>query len=432
MVKLPSFLRFGAKSAKRHTIDYSTRGLKKANPDESTTVKLRDYIATDAELASAMRKFVDNVLQQMPYVMKKENSKLADSTIESYNENLRDVRFYRKLRNGVYSLLFNGNAFFEIKFKGKKLTELYNIDPDTIKIVTNTSGEPVKYIQQIENAPEVEFMPEEIVHITIDHLQASEWGMAFLKPLKNALHRKSVAESYLEWVIANNKMAPLIKSKTKSSMQTDELSRIRAEIEAISSDPNRYVFLNFDVEEDLEIMSLFTTDNFNDITAYIEKQKEAILTVLQVPPIIAGNVDNSNRSNSEIQARYVFYNTIVSFQNLLIEELNFELLRKLNWKDTTFKFAEVDKRSETDVIKIAKSLKQDLMFTNEAVLEYLKENGFKIPKVEKIFEEVVVEENPTPNSSDYPSREARDKTGLPQNEALRQEDKQMGVSSNAN
>jgi len=430
MVKLPSFLRFGAKTARRHTTDFNQKNTNKTNPDNALTIKLKDYVSTDPDLASGMRKFVDNLLIEMPLIIKQSKSKTADSTIDNYNQELKDVRFYRRMRNAAYSLLYNGNAFFEIRFTGKKLKELYNIDPDTMRIETNASGEPIKYVQELASS-KVEFMPEEIIHLTIDHLETGEWGLAFLKPLENALFRKEVAEAYLASLIENNKFAPLIKAKTSESMTPEELGRIRAEIQATSSDPNRYHFLNFGAEDDLELIHLFTTDNFTDINTYIQKQRDAILTVLQVPPIISGTVDNSNRSNSEIQARFVFLNTIKAFQNLVVEELNFEMLRKLNWKGVQFKFSETDARNETDIVKIAKSLKQDLNFTNEAILEYLSKNGFKIPEVEKVFEDIVEEADVT-NSKDFPSREPRYKTGIPENEVLRDEDKEMGVSSNAN
>lgn len=436
--KTASKLNFGAKSAKRHTVDYSYRKVKKPNPDNSVTISMKDYISTDPDLAAAMRKFVDNVLIQMPEIIKTHKSTLSDSTIEMYNQQLRDVRFYRKFRNGIYSLLFSGNAFFEIKFSGRKLKELYNIDPDTIEIKTNDAGEPVQYVQKVNDAPEVVFAPEEIIHITIDHLETSEWGMAFLKPLKSAMFRKQVAEDYLQWLIANNKFSPIVKARTLDSMQVDEMARIRADIESREEDPNRIPFINFGKDEDIELMYLYNTESFDIILAYIQKQKEAIITLLQVPPIIAGTVDNSNRSNSEIQARYVFYNTILAFQNMLVEELNYDMLRKLNWKQCTFEIGQHDKQNDVDLLKIAKSMRHDLGFTQEAVEEYLRQNGFKLPKVAELFDQKFSEslfQSKQPqdsNNNEVPSRQPRDKRGIPQNEKKRIEDKQMGVSSNAN
>ncbi len=437
MVNLPSFLNFGSKSrnaktAKRYTLDYGQKDLPMKNPDETKTLTLKNYITSDPDLAAAMRKFVDNMLIEMPRIVAV--GKLSPSTVKGYNDQLKDVRFYRLMRNAIYSLLWNGNAYFEVKFSGKKLKEMYNIDPETISIITNASGEPIGYKQQIANAPEVTFTPDEIIHITIDHIETGEWGMAFLKPLHDSLRRKAVAEDYLQWLIENNKFAPIVKTKTIDSMTQTELMRVRAEIEQTNIDANRLPFLNFGIDEDLELLKIFTTENFNDVIMYIEKQKEAIVTILQMPPIIAGTVDNSNRSNSEIQANFVFYNTIIAFQNLVAEEMNFEMIRKLGWKNVEFVFPEVNKRSEVEIIKIAKSLRVDLHFTEEAIVEYLRQNGFRIPDVDELFDEsmdpAVIAEKA--NSNEAPSREPRDKGGLVKNEKNRLEDRQFGVSSDKN
>ena len=72
---------------------------------------------------------------------------------------------------------------------------------------------------------------------------------------------------------------------------------------------------------------------------------------------------------------------------------------------------------------------------NKFMESILKENGFKLPKVDKMFEEIpqtLSVRTKDKNSTDFPSREARDKSGLVQNEEQRIEDRQMGVSSNAN
>jgi len=430
---LSTILNFRAKSAKRKTWDYAYQDNFMPNKDSESVSKLKDYISSDPDLAAAIRKFVDNALIETPKIVKTLNSKVADSTVESYNQQLKEVRWYKIMRNASYSLMWSGNAFIEIKARGKKLTEAYNIDPDTMGIKKNEFGEVVAYEQTINGSHKITFAPEEILHINLDNIEVGEWGMAFLKPLVETLLRKEIAESYLEMLIRDNKLAPLIVAKTVEQMQDDEKAIIKAGMDVAAKDPSKINLLNIDVQEAMELYKLYTTESFNDLLAYIQKQKEAIINLVQVPPIVAGTVDNSNRSNSEIQARYTFYNTIKAFNNIIKEELDSEFLPKIGWKGVEFKFGETDRRNETDILKNAKVLREDLHFTQDAVLEYLKQNGFKIPEVKKIFDEKMEEINkPQSNSSDFPSREPRSKSGIPKNEATRIEDKQMGVSSDAN
>lgn len=418
----------GSKSAKRKTADImqGQHGIKV----DSVSSTLRGYLRTDPDLAANARRFVDNALMEAPELIPKSGEKVAAQTLKSMNEQLSEVRFYKLLRGIVYSLIFAGNAFMEVKFSGKKLKEAYMIDPDQMEIVVNDFGEIIQYVQTPLSGGKIYFDVDEIVHISIDHFSTSVVGEVFLAPLESAMLRKEIAESYLEWILSENKLAPLI--EVKADMLDDEQwTRILSEINYKKLDPNKLQAINTGMDDEIKLHQIFTTTDFDVIMKYIDKQKEEIITLLQVPPIISGTVDNSNRSNSEIQARLVFYNTIRAFQNLLAEELNYELLnKKLKWNKVYFKFAAIDQRVDVETIKLAKSLRVDLNFTEDAIVAFLEQNGFKIPKVDKLFEEVPVamQGKMEENSPDSPSREPRDKGGLVKNEAQRKEDKSLGVS----
>lgn len=417
----------GKKSAKRFTVDYGY-GKQPIQPDASVE-GLKGYLESDPDLAANVRRFVDNVLIEAPKIIAVPGETVALSTVKSYNEQLKDVRFYKAMRAAVYHLVWHGNAFMEVKFNGKKLKELYNIDPETMEILKSEDGNTVLgYEQRVNGSPIAEFQPEEILHLSIDNLDSGVWGNSFIKSLKATLLRKEIAEYYLQWLIQNDKFSPII--SVKGELTEDVWQHIISQINAKAVDPNYMQIINMFPDDKIEMLRIFTTDDFDRIQNYINEQKTQIMTLLQVPPIIAGTVDNSNRSNSEIQARLVFYNTIKAFQNLITEELDFELLRKLDWRRVQFKFPSIDQRVDIDALKIAKTMRADLGFTQEAVQEYLKENGFKIPNVEKMFEEVVDTSPSAENngvSDDRPSREPRDKSGLVQNEERRLEDTQMGM-----
>jgi hypothetical protein len=434
MANIFSRLRFGRKSAKRHSADYS-RGTEPIQYDETSSA-LKDFLSTDPDLAANVRRFVDNVLIESPTVVPRDDDKVANSTIKKYNEQLREVRFYKIMRAAMYNLVWNGNAFFEIKFNGTKLKEMYAIDPETIKIVKNpNTDEVVRYEQEVSGSKVAVFQPDEIIHISIDHLDTAEWGKSFMKPLHATLVRKEIAEFYLQWLIQNDKFAPIVNVKS-DVLNVDQWNQITDQINLKKVQPDFLQIINTFPDDMIELIRIFNTDDFDRIQGYINEQKKQIMTLLQVPPIIAGSVDDSNRSNSEIQARLVFYNTIKAFQNLVKEELDIEMLTKLKWNKVQFKFPEVDERANVELLKLAKTMKDDLRFTEDAILAFLKDNGFKIPKVEKIFEdpEVIMEGqgSGSDNNNEAPSREPRDKSGLTKNEGQRLDDRKAGVSSDAN
>lgn len=418
-----------AKSAKRKTPDYYYH---QTPISVSDNLSLKDYTKEDPDLAANIRRFIDNAVPQIPKLIVQEGSTVADSTVKSYMDQLLDVRFYKLIRKAVYDLLWNGNAFFEIKFNGKKLKEMYSIDPETIKIKKNAKDEVVYYEQEIPDGNSIRFSPDEIIHITIDHLDTGVRGHAFISSLKTALLRKDIAESYLQWVLQNNNLAPIINVKA-DNLSEEQWIRIIDQLNMNSKDPDYRQVIESAREDLIELIHLFNTSDFETIYKYIDKQKEQIITVMQVPPIISGTIDDSNRSNSEIQARLVFYNTIKAFQRLIEEELNYEMLRKLKWNNVQFKFENIDQRVDTDAVKLAKTFRE-LGYTREAVHNYLKQNGINI---EEDFEEIpemaeVPSLDSSENSNEAPSREPRDKSGLVKNEAQRLEDRQLGVSSDAN
>jgi hypothetical protein len=426
MANLFTRLKRAFKSADRRTVDVIYGDTPVPNPDDNTFLKTATK--EDPELAANVRRFIDNALQSVPKVVPKGTKKVSKTKIVDYNEQLSDVRFYKLLRKVFYDLIWNGNAFLEVKFSGTKLREMYNIDPETITI-KQKNGVVEKYIQTIGDK-ETTLKKENIVHLSVDHLDTGVWGTSFISSLTNAVNRKHIAEDYLAFILAGNKLAPIVDVKA-DNLDDITWSHIINQINMKAVDPNLNQVINTNIDDRIELIHLFNTDNFDDITKYIQRQTEMILTVLQVPPIISGAIDDSNRSNSEVQARLVFYNTIKAFQNLVAEELNFELLKqKLKWDNVIFKFESIDTKSETDVVKNAKAMRE-LGYTQEAIHEYMIKNGVVI---KEDFEEVEgLEKLGKPeNSDEFASREPRDKSGLVEKEADRIEDRQMGVSSNAN
>jgi hypothetical protein len=131
-----------------------------------------------------------------------------------------------------------------------------------------------------------------------------------------------------------------------------------------------------------------------------------------------------------VQARMVFFNTIKSFQNVLVDELNFSLLKLLKWDNVQFKFYTLDDRSDVELLKLAKSMRTELGMTQEAIGAFLKQNGFYLPNVKVLFDPKMEEmetESMDKNSDEHPSREPRRKDGIPQKEADVQSDKKAGM-----
>ncbi len=428
----------GSKSAKRVSTDYLNQYPTFQPLDLQKNRSMKEYIRSDPDLAANMRRLVDNILLNDPVLVPKDGKRVANSTIEKYNEQLSTVRFYKVLRSAVYSLIWSGNAFLEVdRSPNGKLAGIYFVDPEYIEFKKDKMGNVVGYKQEVPSAPVKHFTTDRILHLSIDHLSSGVSGESFIGSLEEIMNRKEIAESYLAWIIANNKLNRFW--TVKGDFNEEDMIGTIQQLRYTSRDPNKTAVVQLDSDMEIEFRRYFDTEDFEAITSYIDQQKVAILSVLQVPPIIAGNVDSSNRSNSEVQARFVFYNTIRNFQKILIDEFDYEFLNKLGWKNVEFKFPHTDRSITTEVFKTATAM-QGLNFTEDAILEYLKHEGFELPKVDKMFNDPVepldgsagmdaTGRNPLKPTA---SREARDKTGIPQNEKKRATDKRAGIGDKRN
>ena len=185
--------------------------------------------------------------------------------------------------------------------------------------------------------------------------------------------------------------------------------------------------LGLSKEDEIGVINAGTTQEFTSVQDYINSLNDEIIRILQVPPIVAGTVDNSNRSNSEIQERAVFGRTISFFQHIILSQLNKQLISdRLGWKDEVFVFPLTDERKKETAIVRALKLKE-LGFSNDAIWKYLNTQGVDI---ENDF--VEVEQNITKDINDMESRRPRDKGGIPQNEEQRQNNIKNGMEVKTN
>ena len=258
----------------------------------------------------------------------------------------------------------------------------------------------------------------------MDHISTGVWGQSFIKPLEYVLNRKRTAENYLAGMIYH--LAPVVYLKT-DSLDEEEAIRVRNELRSVRDPTDPLKLITLGKDEDVGRSELGSTSYFDAIQSYIDTQNNEIIRILQTPPIVAGTVDDSNRSNSEIQARYVFANTIFAWQNFLVKELNNEFVKRLGWKDVTFSFPVTDEREMEQALIRANKFKE-LGYSEDAIHEYLERAGIKI---KADFQEIKTEAVKK-DINDMPSREPRPSTGIPQNEEERLNARANGMERKVN
>ena len=384
-------------------------------PHEVTSTPSTDfikYIDEDAVLNSNLRQVQDGIFEKYPRIDDTDNTEA-----EEQNRQLETVSFGKKLKNQYPALWHNGNMYFEIDVIGNKIIGFYEIDADTMTAVETDKGEVLEYKQKLGPNAEIIMPVSKIIHIKAPSLRTGVIGQALLTPLTYPLSRKKVAENYLAGIIQN--LNPLLYMNLTDADDL-QIKAIQKELrnKREPTDPLKIISLLED--EKIGRVDTGTTDNFTAIRQYINDQDSEIIRVVQIPPIVAGTVDNSNRSNSEIQERAVFGRTISAWQNFFIKELKTQIAEKVGWKDFTFEFPQEDNRKQEAALVRATKYKE-LGYSPEAVHKTLKEAGLKI-------EDDFVEPEPMAKDiNDMPSRQPRDKGGIPQNEAKRKQDVKNGT-----
>lgn len=402
----------GKKQATRHVATATGAG-KNEIPATSDTDFIK-YIKDDAVLNTNLCQVQDGVFEDFPIA---ETDKKTKTEVNKYNEQLEKNEVGRKLKEFFPSLYYNGNMVFEIKAVGNKLMGFYPIDANSMKAWETDTGETLKYTQYVNGGPEIDFSPNKIIHIRAPSLRTGVWARPLLEPLRYPLARKREAEDYLAGMVAN--LHPLIYINLEESDDT-QVRAIQNELRAPRQplDPLKVIaLLN---EEKVGRVDTGNTENFDNIFKYIDKQNDEIIRVVRIPPIVAGTVDNSNRSNSEIQERAVFGRTVHAWQNYIAKELEREFKNKLGWKDFKFEFPVQDERQMEAALVRANKLRE-IGYSVEAVHPLIEQAGIKI---EAKFDE---ENDVDKDIDEMPSRQPRDKGGIPQNEAKRQQDIQNGT-----
>lgn len=406
---------FGKKQAIRTV--FGATGVKTEKPTTPDT-NYKQFIDDDAVLNSNLKQLNDAIFEFFPRVDKKDK-KTSDKKVKERNEQLEKVQFGRKVKDNFNSLWHNGNMFFEIVVIGNKLKEFYWVDADTMKVEEDDYGNVIKYIQS-QPGGDKEIPKDRILHIKAPSLRTGTLGKPLLMPLKYPLNRKQVAENYLAGMVENLHPLLFLTLTEANDEQAKQLQNaIRAKRDPL--DPLKLVALLPD--ESVGRVDTGTTDNFDSVSSYIDRQNDEIIRVVQIPPIVAGTVDNSNRSNSEIQERAVFGRTVVAWQNFLVHEFNRQFKDKLGWGDTSFEFPEADERKQEAALVRAQKLKE-IGYSNEAIHDVLVESGVKI---KPDFQEMDATEGGSPDLSQYDSRKPRDKAGIPQNEEKRKQDVKNGT-----
>jgi hypothetical protein len=382
-------------------VDQASKGFIKDGPMSSPSFGVRpsqyapssafNAIMADETLFASIVTKVDAVVGtgiKVSHPLNERKEKAVNNLFERININ----SFLRQL---CYSLFAYGNVFVEIA-SGPSGKELYVLETPEMEIVDlEGHGEVDGYIQRNTRGA-VHFTPEEIVHIKFDSFSTALWAEIPIRPLDQLIAIKMEVKNHLWAMFHDNAFRETIHFPSKTTK--DDVDRSLSEYKATQRDRKKpYLWFGDGVEHSF-LMDFSDGPRFQSLINMIDMR---ILSSQQVPPIMAGYADDSGRASGEQQTYKAFNTHIRAVQRLIEHYFNNELFPKAGLAGAIMSFAELDNKSEKDVIEMAERLK-NMGAKPDKLVNWLNTQGFHLE--DDFFNEP--EEAPSNSVSDdlFPSR----------------------------
>jgi len=358
----------------------------------------------------------------------------TDSAVKKANKKLKALNFRKLLKRITSDLIIFKHAFIEVQRNRSKsdVIGLKALDPTTIRpikdlhdnilfwyqyspdvdvkdIIGKVSSTTKKTAMDVLQQRDVPLWDiNELSHMTIDETTSTFWGVTDMHTLEQINDIDNALLKHIELLFKQNWFRVHFHSKTNGDTDYQEfLDQFATNMEfpedpMLTTGPEEMVGKKY-VDETVLLPII-------EMRRDLRNQK---LTLLRVPPIIAGTVDNSNRSNSDVQAHYAFNNRVRAIQEDMEDDLDFDLFKKIGLQNIEFKFNEVSNRSLREIVDIM------MLFISQGadaskMSEWAQAKGYDIPidvwqKLEEKQKVELEQSKKLPeNSNLQPSRKAQD------------------------
>ena len=314
----------------------------------------------------------------------------------------KDLREKRLRRKTITNLLIYQNAFWEIIYKGKKANNVSVLETREMNVVTDSHGKIQGYVQDNEKG-KVHFRPHEVIHVKMMEITSDVWGYAYNKNLIRIVNAKIWLQNFLHWLIKTNQFRTVFTASDAGDKIEDFLTYLRQ----AENHPTKHLALEGEITQQI-LRDFKDGGNFIDLINYYNSE---IYRILQSPPIVAGTVDNSNRSNSEAQLKVTYWDWANYVRReIYLDYLNNDLLPLFGYDDVEVMLPPINDDVTTDEMSVIQALKE-LGMNKKGIQEQLERAGIEFNEGVSLenFEkaEEMQNENKEP-ALGYPSRRPQD------------------------
>lgn len=364
-----------SKASKAFTDDYYSMQSHPSGAvrNDENIKSVMDEVLEDEELRAFFSMIVDAMVSSGYKIVGDE------SKVEAAKDKLKKIKFSKALKQTYFSNLVFLHGFTEIisNASGNDVSELRVLDPSRIEPVVDEYGELLSWEYDNPTGKDIMFDKDEVAHFSIESLTTTFWSTTYINTLKDIIDLKKKIMGHIHWLFDTNQFRNHLHVERASEEDATALANL---IKGAMQDKEK-LLVTFGEGGSSKPME--STDTLAPLIELLNMIRNKLLTLIRVPPIIAGTVDNSNRSNSEVQARYAYANRLNSFKRDIEDEINNELFPKIGLDSVSLVHNESDLKDWKTMVELAVSLigsgaDKDMM------VKWLNDNGLDFP--EDLFE----------------------------------------------
>lgn len=354
------------------------------------------------------------------YIAKKQNKIIRagyhwvgdDSKVDTAKKIEKETRLRKYINKMYFKGFFSGIVFVELipSVTGDRIVDLRVHDESRIRPNMGKYGQVTSFSRKEDDGTTTNFKNEtEMVVMRVDHIIDSFWTHPKIVTLYNLIRLKQLVIEHIDMLFESNHFKKHFHAKNLSG------DDVKAFINLIKKGmESRDKFLVTVGTEDMSAQAIADPRELNDYINLLNHISLRMLNTLDVPPIVGGVTDGTNRSSSASQTDVTFADAIIAFQRDLEEELNSVLLPAMGI-EAELRHNPINQKSAEELVKTAV-----LLLTNGAdkkmMLEWLQSQGLDLPnglfdkaiELEKQNQEQ--ESGVLPQNSDlFPSRQSQEK-----------------------
>ncbi|HSS39367.1 MAG TPA: phage portal protein [Polyangia bacterium] len=268
------------------------------------------------------------------------------------------------LRSAVIDLNLFGDAFIEVVELLGEPVALYTLDATTMTVVADDHGEITGYVQQVDGGGgtrTAEFTVDQVIHISLDSPRGGSYGVG---PAQKALLPVTA------WLFTEATIKECFRRGDPPRLHVDLAHSQDTEVQRWRE---QYMVHNLGpkavgtpvITTGGGIVGVLDPRKVVDYLDASRQLRDEIISCFGVPPSKLGIIETGNLGGGtgESQDKTLRVNTVIPVANLLLEKVNFRLLRGFNITDRHLELGEIDYRDSKVVEDIRDTRIRNGMYT---------------------------------------------------------------------